>query len=74
MMEFLSGLLAYQLTLIESALLRAIPPEALLSHSERSPHSHVVALADFFNFLTGAIEHSILLPQGACRRAEILNH
>ncbi|RCI04610.1 hypothetical protein CU098_012840 [Rhizopus stolonifer] len=73
MMEFPAGLLAYQLTLIESALFRAISPEALLSHSGRSPHPRVVASTDFFNFLTRTIEHSILLPQEACRRAEILN-
>ncbi|KAG1241652.1 hypothetical protein G6F68_016578 [Rhizopus microsporus] len=73
MMEFPAGLLAYQLTLIESAIFRAIPREALLSHSARKPHVRVVASTDFFNFLTRTIEHSILLPQEACRRAEILN-
>ncbi|CAO3672164.1 unnamed protein product [Rhizopus stolonifer] len=51
----------------------AISPEALLSHSGRSPHPRMVASTDFFNFLTRTIEHSILLPQEACRRAVILN-
>ncbi|PHZ08662.1 ras GEF [Rhizopus microsporus ATCC 52813] len=73
MMEFSPGLFAYQLTLIESAIFRAIPREALLCHSARTPHNRIIASTDFFNFITRTIEHSILLPQEACRRAEILN-
>ncbi|KAG1325774.1 hypothetical protein G6F62_008363 [Rhizopus arrhizus] len=73
MMEFPANLFAYQLTLIESAIFRAIPREALLSHITRKPQLRIVASTDFFNFITRTIEHSILLPQDVCRRAEILN-
>ncbi|CAO3606983.1 unnamed protein product [Cunninghamella blakesleeana] len=72
-MQFSPCLIAYQLTLIESSIFRNIPPEALLSHSARTPHAKIVASTDFFNYITRAIEHSILLPQEASRRAEIIN-
>lgn len=72
-MQFPPHLVAYQLTLIECALFRAIPPDALLTHSTRTPHPKVVASTDFFNYITRAIEHSILLPQEAARRAELVN-
>lgn len=72
-MQFPPHLVAYQLTLIECALFRAIPPDALLTHSTRTPHAKVVASTDFFNYITRAIEHSILLPQEAARRAELVN-
>ncbi|CEP10323.1 hypothetical protein [Parasitella parasitica] len=72
-LQFSPQLIAYQLTLIESSIFRAIPPEALLSHSTRTPHKKIVASTDFFNFVTRSIEHSILLPQEASRRAEIIH-
>lgn len=72
-MQFPPCLIAYQLTLIESSIFRNIPPEALLSHSARTPHAKIVASTDFFNYITRAIEHSILLPPEASRRAEIIN-
>ncbi|KAI9257200.1 hypothetical protein BDA99DRAFT_133056 [Phascolomyces articulosus] len=72
-MQFPPHLVAYQLTLIECAIFRDIPPDALLSHTPRSPHPKVVASTDFFNYITRAIEHSILLPQEASRRAELIN-
>ncbi|KAI8085792.1 ras guanine nucleotide exchange factor domain-containing protein [Gilbertella persicaria] len=72
-LQFPPHLIAYQLTLTESSLFRAIPLEALLSHSARTPHKKIVASTDFFNFVTRTIEHSILLPQEASKRAEIIN-
>ncbi|KAI8376442.1 ras guanine nucleotide exchange factor domain-containing protein [Radiomyces spectabilis] len=66
-------LIAYQFTLIESAIFRDIPISALLSHSPRSPHPKITASTDFFNYVTRAIEHTILLPQEASRRAEIIH-
>ncbi|KAL9539925.1 hypothetical protein MBANPS3_009988 [Mucor bainieri] len=72
-LQFPPQLIAYQLTLIESSIFRGIPPEALLSHSARTPHKRIVASTDFFNFITRSIEHSILLPQEASRRAEIIH-
>ncbi|KAI8975974.1 ras guanine nucleotide exchange factor domain-containing protein [Pilobolus umbonatus] len=72
-LQFSPHLTAYQLTLIESAIFRDIPREALLCHSARTPHPKIVASTDFFNYVTRAIEHSILLPQEASRRAEIMN-
>ncbi|KAK9720400.1 hypothetical protein K7432_004197 [Basidiobolus ranarum] len=67
-------LVAYQLTLIESALFQRIPPNAFLTHSPRSPHPAIVASTDFFNYLTRVIEMSILSPMEASDRAQILNH
>lgn len=72
-MQFPPHMVAYQLTLIESAIFRDIPADALLTHSARTPHPKVVASTDFFNYITRAIEHSILLPQEASRRAELIN-
>ncbi|ORY97910.1 hypothetical protein BCR43DRAFT_490543 [Syncephalastrum racemosum] len=73
LMQFPPHLVAYQLTLIEASIFHDIPPEALLTHSPRTPHAKVVASTDFFNYITRAIEHSILLPQEASRRAELIN-
>ncbi|OAD70472.1 hypothetical protein PHYBLDRAFT_115246, partial [Phycomyces blakesleeanus NRRL 1555(-)] len=73
LMQFNPHMVAYQLTLIDSAIFRAIPQTALLSHSPKSPHPCIVASTDFFNYFTRAIEHSILLPQEASRRAELVN-
>jgi hypothetical protein len=68
--QFPAHLIAYQLTLIESAIFAEIPPESLLTHSPRSPHPRIVASTDFFNYTTRLIEHSILLQQEAAHRAE----
>lgn len=72
-LQFPPHLTAYQLTLIESSIFRVIPCQALLSHSGRTPHRKIVASTDFFNFMTRSIEHSILLPQEASKRAEIIH-
>ncbi|KAI8099017.1 ras guanine nucleotide exchange factor domain-containing protein [Halteromyces radiatus] len=74
-LEFSPQLVAYQLTLIESAIFRAIPPEALQQHRaiSKSPHPNIVASTDFFNYLTRSIEHAILLPQEASHRAEVVH-
>lgn len=71
-LQFPPHLVAYQLTLIESSIFMGIPRQALLSHSARTPHRKIVASTDFFNFMTRSIEHSILLPQEAPKRAEII--
>lgn len=72
-LQFRPSLIAYQLTLIESAIFKNIPKHALLSHSPRTPHKKIVASTDFFNYITRFIEHSILFPQEAAGRAEIIN-
>ncbi|CEP17989.1 hypothetical protein [Parasitella parasitica] len=72
-LHFDPGLVAYQLTRIESAIFRAIPPQALLAHAPKTPHPRVVASSDFFNYVTRMIEHSILLPQEASVRAQHIN-
>lgn len=72
-LHFQPGLVAYQLTRIESAIFLGIPPQALLSHAPKSPHPRVVASSDFFNYVTRMIEHSILLPQEASVRAQHIN-
>ncbi|OZJ05800.1 hypothetical protein BZG36_00949 [Bifiguratus adelaidae] len=73
-LQFETHLIAYQLTLIESAIFVEIPPTALLDHSAKNPHPRIVASTDFFNYLTRMIEHSILLPQEASTRAQHLHH
>lgn len=73
-LHFTPGLVAYQITRIESAIFLAIPSHALLSHTPKSPHPRVVASTDFFNYITRLIEHSILLPQEASVRAQHINH
>ncbi|KAI8137088.1 ras guanine nucleotide exchange factor domain-containing protein [Fennellomyces sp. T-0311] len=73
-LQFPAHMLAYQITLIESAIFCAIPPKALLEHSARHPHPRIVASTDFFNYLTRVIEHGILLPQEASSRAQHINH
>lgn len=72
-LHFQPGLVAYQLTRIESAIFLGIPPQALLSHAPKSPHPRVVASSDFFNYVTRMIEHSVLLPQEASVRAQHIN-
>lgn len=73
-LHFQPGLVAYQLTHIESAIFLAIPSHALLTHTAKTPHPRVVASSDFFNYVTRLIEHSILLPQEASARAQHINH
>ncbi|RCH84532.1 hypothetical protein CU097_004024 [Rhizopus azygosporus] len=73
-LHFHPGIIAYQITRIESAIFMAIPPQALLTHSPKTPHPRIVASTDFFNFITRAIEHSILLPQEASSRAQHIHH
>jgi hypothetical protein len=73
-LHFPPGLVAYQLTHIESAIFLAIPSHALLTHTAKTPHPRVVASSDFFNYVTRLIEHSILLPQEASARAQHINH
>jgi hypothetical protein len=73
-LHFQPGLVAYQITRIESAIFLAIPSHALLTHSAKNPHPRIVASTDFFNYVTRLIEHSILLPQEASTRAQHINH
>ncbi|KAF9274663.1 RasGEF [Mortierella alpina] len=73
-LEFPPYLVAYQLTLVESAIFLEIPPAALLTHSPKSPHARITASTDFFNYLTRMIEHSILFPPEASGRAQSMNH
>ncbi|KAF9112880.1 hypothetical protein BGX27_002637 [Mortierella sp. AM989] len=73
-LEFPPYLVAYQLTLVESAIFLEIPPKALLTHSAKSPHKSITASTDFFNYLTRMIEYSVLFPAEASGRAQIMNH
>ncbi|CAG8616173.1 13158_t:CDS:2 [Gigaspora margarita] len=73
-LEFAPHMIAYQLTLIESAIFLEIDPYALLSHSAKNPDPKITASTDFFNYLTRIIERSILLPSEASLRAQIINH
>ncbi|CAB4377201.1 unnamed protein product [Rhizophagus irregularis] len=73
-LEFAPHMIAYQLTLIESAIFLEIDPTVLLSHSPKNPHSKITASTDFFNYLTRVVERSILLPLEASSRAQIINH
>ncbi|KAG1563286.1 hypothetical protein G6F49_000164 [Rhizopus delemar] len=73
-LQFQAHIIAYQLTLIESSIFNAIPPRALLEHSSKHPHSRIVASTDFFNYVTRCIEHSILLPQEASVRAQLIHY
>ncbi|KAI1321044.1 hypothetical protein EDD11_008625 [Mortierella claussenii] len=73
-LEFPPYLIAYQLTLVESAIFLEIPTAALLTHSAKTPHSSITASTDFFNYLTRMIEYSVLFPAEASGRAQIMNH
>ncbi|KAI9244012.1 ras guanine nucleotide exchange factor domain-containing protein [Phascolomyces articulosus] len=74
LLAFPPVLIAYQLTLIDSAIFRNIQPSALLNHhAPKSPHPAIVASTDFFNYLTRIIEHMILTPSEASGRAEQIN-
>ncbi|KAI8888745.1 ras GEF, partial [Backusella circina FSU 941] len=73
-LQFQPVIMAYQVTLIEATIFNAIPPMALLEHSSRHPHPRIVASTDFFNYFTRCIEHSILLPQEASSRAQLVHY
>ncbi|KAF8942637.1 hypothetical protein BGZ47_006288 [Haplosporangium gracile] len=73
-LEFQPHLIAYQLTLVESAIFLEIPPSAFLTHSPKTPHRSITASTDFFNYLTRMIEYSILFPPEASGRAQSMNH
>ncbi|KAF9975120.1 RasGEF [Actinomortierella ambigua] len=73
-LEFPAYLVAYQLTLIESAIFLEIPPSALLTHSPKTPHRAITASTDFFNYLTRLIEYSVLYPPEASGRAQCIHY
>lgn len=74
-LQFAPIIVAYQLTLIDSAIFRNIQPSALLKHQPpKAPHPAIVASTDFFNYLTRLIEHAILLQQEASGRAQQINY
>ncbi|KAK3822054.1 MAG: ras guanine nucleotide exchange factor domain-containing protein [Linnemannia elongata] len=73
-LEFPAYLVAYQLTLVESAIFLEIPPAALLTHSPKSPHRTITASTDFFNYLTRMIEYSVLFPPEASGRAQCMHY
>ncbi|RIA82652.1 hypothetical protein C1645_787919 [Glomus cerebriforme] len=73
-LEFAPHMIAYQLTLIESAIFLEIDPAVLLTHSTKNPDPKITASTDFFNYLTRVVERSILLPLEASSRAQIINH
>ncbi|KAL0084006.1 ras guanine nucleotide exchange factor domain-containing protein [Phycomyces blakesleeanus] len=73
-MQFQAHIIAYQITLIESAIYISIPPHALLEHTAKHPHPRIVASTDFFNYVTRFIEHSILLSQDASARAQQVHY
>ncbi|ORZ19841.1 ras guanine nucleotide exchange factor domain-containing protein [Absidia repens] len=73
-MHFKAHITAYQITQIEAVIFNAIPPSALISHSAKQPHPRIVASTDFFNYFTRLIEHSILFPQEASARAQLIHY
>lgn len=73
-LQFGAHIIAYQITLIEATIFDAIPPTALLEHSSKHPHPRIVASTDFFNYITRCIEHSVLLPQEASSRAQLIHY
>ncbi|KAF9216424.1 DELLA protein rgl2 [Podila verticillata] len=73
-LEFPAYLVAYQLTLVESAIFLEIPPAALLTHSPKNPHRTITASTDFFNYLTRMIEYSVLFPPEASGRAQCMHY
>ncbi|KAI8605961.1 hypothetical protein EDD21DRAFT_88335 [Dissophora ornata] len=73
-LEFPAYLVAYQLTLVESAIFLVIPPKALLTHSPKTPHRSITASTDFFNYLTRMIEYSVLFPPEASGRAQCMHY
>ncbi|KAF9347471.1 hypothetical protein BGX34_003124 [Mortierella sp. NVP85] len=73
-LEFPPYLVAYQLTLVESAIFLEITPAALLTHSPKTPQRSITASTDFFNYLTRMIEYSVLFPPEASGRAQCLHY
>jgi hypothetical protein len=73
-LQFQPVLIAYQLTLMDSQIIKNISVDALLTHSPKRPHPSITVSTDFFNYLTRLIEHSILLHQDASGRAQLVNH
>ncbi|KAF9946536.1 hypothetical protein BGZ65_009600, partial [Modicella reniformis] len=73
-LEFPPFLVAYQLTLVESAIFLEIPQVALLTHSPKTPHRSITASTDFFNYLTRMIEYSVLFPAEAPARSQIISY
>ncbi|CAG8462081.1 2198_t:CDS:2 [Paraglomus occultum] len=73
-LQFPPYLIAYQLTLIESAIFLEIDPTALLTHSLKTPDAKITASTDFFNYLTRLVELTILTPTEAATRAQIIHH
>ncbi|KAF9430084.1 hypothetical protein BGZ94_008374 [Podila epigama] len=73
-LEFPAYLVAYQLTLVESAIFLEIPPLALLTHSPKNPHRSITSSTDFFNYLTRMIEYSVLYPPEASGRAQCMHY
>ncbi|CAG8600826.1 4641_t:CDS:2, partial [Acaulospora morrowiae] len=73
-LEFAPHMIAYQLTLIESAIFLEIDPQSLLTHSPKNPDPKITASTDFFNYLTRVVERSILLSLEASSRAQTINH
>ncbi|KAI8878458.1 ras GEF, partial [Backusella circina FSU 941] len=72
-LQFQPVLIAYQLTLMDSRIIKNISVDALLAHSPKRPHPSITVSTDFFNYLTRLIEHSILLHQDASGRAQLIN-
>ncbi|CAJ0825515.1 17267_t:CDS:1, partial [Entrophospora sp. SA101] len=67
-------MIAYQLTLIDSAIFLEIDPHSLLAHSTKNPDPKIIASTDFFNYLTRIVECSILSPVEASSRALVIHH
>ncbi|CAG8446250.1 1761_t:CDS:2 [Ambispora leptoticha] len=73
-LDFAPHMVAYQLTLIDSAIFLEIDPLSLLTHSPKHPDPKITASTDFFNYLTRVIESSILSPQEASARALVIHY
>ncbi|KAF8931904.1 hypothetical protein BGZ47_011632 [Haplosporangium gracile] len=73
-LEFPAYLVAYQLTLVESAIFLEIPPAALLIHSPKTSHRSITASTDFFNYLTRMIEYSVLFSPEASGRTQCMHY
>ncbi|CAJ0922278.1 6391_t:CDS:2 [Entrophospora sp. SA101] len=73
-LEFAPHMIAYQLTLIDSAIFLEIDPHSLLAHSTKNPDPKIIASTDFFNYLTRIVECSILSPVEASSRALVIHH
>lgn len=72
-LSFPPGIIAYQLTLIESELFFRISLEDLLQHSPSSPNPRVTASTDFFNYFTRVIEITVLSYTHPTERAIVIH-